>query len=179
VQQSEFIRIPKDRIGALIGPKGLTKKEIEQSLKVRLAIDSETGEVEVIRLEKTPAVNLLTALNVIKAIGRGFSWEKAGSLLNENVFFELIDLRELFGKSEKKIHRKKARIIGSEGKAREKIEIATGVFISVYGHSIGLIGNLEALEKARQVIEALLAGKRHSTAFKLLGGEKEFEEWEI
>lgn len=179
MQQSEFLRIPLDRVGALIGVKGATKKEIEKRLKVRLNIDSKTGEIEVSKPEKTDAVNLLVAVNVVKAIGRGFSWDKTRLLLGENVFFELIDLKELFGKRERKIHQVKARIIGSEGKIRQKIEEATGAFISVYGNTVGVIGSSEAIEKARIVIESLLEGKTHFTAFKQLGEEEEFEEWKI
>ncbi|MBI5884663.1 RNA-processing protein [archaeon] len=178
MEQSEFVRIPMERIGALIGPKGSIKKELEKKLKVRLLIDSESGDVEV-KGTGHDAVNAFTAGVIVKAIGRGFSWEKASKLAIEGIIFELIDLRELFGKKkEKKIMQKKARIIGSKGKAREIIEQETGAFVSVYGHTVGLIGSDEAVGKARKVIDALLEGKRHSTAFKMLEAKEE-EEWEL
>jgi rRNA processing protein Krr1/Pno1 len=36
-----FIRIPKDRVGILIGPEGKVKTHIEQKLQVKLDIDNE------------------------------------------------------------------------------------------------------------------------------------------
>ena len=43
------LKIPKDRIGAIIGPKGQTKKFIEEKSSSQLNIDSENGSVEVIQ----------------------------------------------------------------------------------------------------------------------------------
>ncbi|UCC28601.1 MAG: RNA-processing protein, partial [Candidatus Bathyarchaeota archaeon] len=37
---STFIRIPRDRVGALIGPDGRVKANIEKKLNVKLEIDS-------------------------------------------------------------------------------------------------------------------------------------------
>ena len=41
----KLIRIPSDRIGALIGKSGKTKKLIETKCSVSLDIDSDGGEV--------------------------------------------------------------------------------------------------------------------------------------
>ena len=44
----KIIRIPKDRIGALIGKSGKIKSKIENSCSVKLEINSDNGEIEVI-----------------------------------------------------------------------------------------------------------------------------------
>ena len=41
----KLIRIPTDRIGALIGKSGNTKRLIEKKCSINLDIDSENGEV--------------------------------------------------------------------------------------------------------------------------------------
>ena len=74
MEQKTFIRIPADRIGALIGPSGKTKKRIEATLKVDLTIDGETGTVDIkVRPDQTDVSVLFVAKNMIQAIGRGFS----------------------------------------------------------------------------------------------------------
>lgn len=68
------VRIPHDRVGAIIGNKGKTKKMLQKVSGIKLDVSTE-GEV-VIHDEET-AVELLMALsitNVIKAMGRVFSY---------------------------------------------------------------------------------------------------------
>ena len=48
MEQKTFIRIPSDRIGALIGPSGKTKKRIEATFQIKLTIDSDTGNVKIV-----------------------------------------------------------------------------------------------------------------------------------
>ena len=42
-KQSGFVRIPKERVGVLIGPEGKVKEHIEERLKVKLEISGEQG----------------------------------------------------------------------------------------------------------------------------------------
>ena len=39
--QETFVKIPKERVGILIGPEGKVKQEIETKLNVKLDIDKE------------------------------------------------------------------------------------------------------------------------------------------
>ena len=66
----KFIRIPIDRIGALIGRSGSTKKWIEDTCKVDLSIDSKVGEVSI---DSSVDSDPFKALDLIKAISFGFS----------------------------------------------------------------------------------------------------------
>ena len=45
-----FVKIPKERVGILIGPDGKTKQYIEDKLQVKLEIDKE-GSVNIILSE--------------------------------------------------------------------------------------------------------------------------------
>ena len=50
-RNSTFLRIPKERVGVLIGPEGKTKKIIEDKFSVELQIDSESGGITVMLKE--------------------------------------------------------------------------------------------------------------------------------
>ncbi len=167
---STFLKIPKERVGVLIGPEGKTKKNIEKELSVELQIDSEAGDVTVMLTEgsEDPSV-LFKAKDVVTAIGRGFSPEHAFRLIrDEEVFLDVIDLRTVFGRSESDIKRVKGRIIGMDGKTRRIIEELTDTNIAVYGHTVSIIGNIEQVDAAREAIQMLVKGSQHSTVYRFL-----------
>lgn len=168
--QSLFIKIPKERIGVLIGAEGSVKEYIQRKLPVTLDIDSETGDVTITLREGAEDPSLLfKARDVVLAIGRGFSPERAFRLLDsEDALLDVIDLREFLGKSESEMRRVRGRIIGKDGKARRMIEELSGVFISVYGHTVSIIGDFEQVNIAREAILKLINGSEHSTIYKFL-----------
>jgi len=183
---STFIRIPKDRIGALIGPEGKTKKYIEEKLSVELQIESDAGGVTITLGEKAEDPSLLfKAKDVVTAIGRGFSPEHAFRLIrNEDLMLDIIDLRAIFGRSESDIRRVKGRIIGMEGKTRKIIEELTDTNICVYGHTVSIIGDIEQVQAAREAIQMLINGSPHNIVYKVLHRKrrelkkKKLELWE-
>ena len=77
----KIIRIPKDRIGALIGKSGRAKLKIEDSCSVRLEINSENGEIQILTNTIDEKFQPFKAMEIITAIGRGFTPEKAMRLL--------------------------------------------------------------------------------------------------
>ena len=169
-EASSFLKIPRERIGVLIGPNGEIKKYIERTLLVKLEIESETGGVKITLTENVEDPSLLfKAKDVVNAIGRGFSPELAFRLIrDEEAFLDVIDLRAIFGKSESDIRRVKGRIIGMEGKTRRIIEELTETNVCVYGHTVGLIGDIEQVQAAREAIQMLIRGSLHSTVYRFL-----------
>ena len=163
------VKIPKERIGVLIGPGGSVRKRIEEALGVKLRVDSRSGDVEItLRDEKGDVSKLYQALNVVRAIGRGFSPERAFRLFDEDMLLDVIDLREYVGKSENALRRVKGRIIGRDGKTRRLIEELTGVYVSVYGHTVSLIGGFDQLLVAREAVTKLIKGSQHKTVYNYL-----------
>lgn len=177
MENSEFLLIPHERIGALIGPKGETKAYLAKATKTKIEIDSGSGEVEV--QMKGDALGFLKAMNIVKAIGRGFSPENAFRLLQDEATLEILELREILGKSEGRMKAKKGRVIGSHGEAREEIERETGTKISVYGRTIAIIGKPEAVEKAKNAVEMLLGGATHSIAYESLKRDYNNQRFEL
>lgn len=158
----EFVKIPHDRIGVLLGEKGKTKKEIEKECQVTIKID-EDGEVEI----EGDTAHSYFAKDVIKAIGRGFSIQEALKIINDNYAFFLIDLDE-FTKSEKSITRIKGRVIGEKGRIKKDIESATESFLSIYGDTIGIISKIDTMEYAKEAIYMIIDGSQHSSVINYL-----------
>jgi ribosomal RNA assembly protein len=164
-----FVRIPKERVGILIGPDGKTKQYIEDKLGVKLEIDTE-GSVTITLTEKAPDPSvLLKAKDVVTAIGRGFTPQTTFRLIrNEDDIYDMIDLRLIFGRSESDIKRIKGRIIGTEGKTRKLIEELTEADVVVYGHTVGIIGSFEEADAARNAVQMIIDGCEHHTVYKFL-----------
>jgi ribosomal RNA assembly protein len=167
---STFVRIPKERVGVLVGADGKVKQYIEEKLSVELQVESESGGVTaVLNREATDPSLLFKAKDVVTAIGRGFSPEYALRLIrDEDAIFDLIDLRDTFGRSESDIKRVKGRIIGMNGKTRRLIEELTDANVVVYGHTVGLIGTFEQVNAARSAVQMLIDGSQHHSVYKFL-----------
>lgn len=167
---SSFLRIPKERVGVLIGADGKVKKSIEDKLSVELQIESETGGVTVMLTQKAEDPTLLfKARDIVTAVGRGFSPEHAFKLIrDEDAMLDVIDLRTIFGRSESDLRRIKGRIIGMNGKTRRLIEELTDTNVAVYGHTVSIIGNVEEAKAAREAIQMLVKGSLHSTVYRFL-----------
>jgi ribosomal RNA assembly protein len=167
---SAFVRIPKERVGVLVGPDGEVKQKIEEKFMVELEIESEAGGVTIVLSERTNDPSLLfRAKDVVTAIGRGFSPEHAFRLLrNEDDIFDFIDFRVVFGRSESDIKRVKGRIIGANGKTRKLIEELTDASVVVYGHTVGFIGTFEQVDAARNAVQMLIDGSQHHTVYRYL-----------
>ena len=165
-----FVRVPKERVGVLVGPDGKVKQKIEEKLMVVLQVESESGGVTIVLSGKTNDPSLLfRAKDVVTAIGRGFSPEQAFRLLrNEDDIFGFIDFRAIFGRSESDIKRVKGRIIGANGKTRRLIEELTDASVVVYGHTVGFIGIFEQVDVARNAVQKLIDGSQHHTVYRYL-----------
>jgi ribosomal RNA assembly protein len=169
VSQKTYLKIPRDRVGALIGPKGKAKRRIESFFGVTIEIESESGSVEItLNPGNRDITAIFTVRNVVKAIGRGFSPQRAEVLAKEDFDLHIIDLNEFVGESKNATARVKGRIIGKNGRSRELIEELTETRISVYGGTVAYIGNPEGLEAAREALMMLIKGSFHKTVYNYL-----------
>ena len=169
MEQKTLIRIPRDRVGVLIGPSGKTKRRLEATFQVSIAVDSDTGNVEIVPQETQGDVSVVfTVRNIVQAIGRGFSPKRALVLLDEDTDILVLDLADYVGDSRSNQERIKGRIIGKEGKSRALIEELTECQVSVYGSTVALIGSYEMLPIAREAVEMLLNGAFHKTVWNHL-----------
>lgn len=170
---TEYLKIPKERVGVLIGKDGATKGHIEDMTGVHLDIDSETGSITITPTKKMEdPLAVWKARYIVKAIGRGFSPETALKLLSDEFILDIINLPDFIGKSKKAILRQKGRIIGREGRTKEIINEMTDVDISVYGKTVALIGDMERIQIAKEAIQMILDGVRHKSVYSFLEKKK-------
>lgn len=171
----KIIRIPADRVGALIGKSGRVKSQIEKSCFVNLVIDSESGEIEISSNGAIDQIQPFKAVEIVSAIGRGFSPQNAMKLMQEDNSLHVIDLRDFVGKSPQQIERIKGRIIGEGGRARANMENLTNTNICVYGKTVSIIGEPNHIKAAISAISSISTGSKHGTVYGKLEANRRKE----
>jgi len=152
----DVILLPKDR-------RGVLNKEVCKKLKEELNVDCKVKD-NAAELDGE-GLELMTAKNIAKAIGRGFSPVRAYRLLDEDTQLEIFDMASF---NDARIKAVKSRVIGTKGKTRHMIEECTGAAVSVYGKTISVIGEPEELKNASKAIEMLINGSEHKTVYRFL-----------
>lgn len=171
---TEYLKIPKERVGVLIGPHGKTKETVEKTTQTNIDVDSEAGSIAISPQESAEdPLAVWKARYMVKAIGRGFNPEIALKLIDDDVMLEIINLPDYVGKSKKSILRQKGRIIGKDGKTRDIITEMTGTYVSIYGKTVSIIGEMEHLQIAKEAVEMILDGARHKTVYSFLERKKQ------
>ncbi|MDD3978134.1 KH domain-containing protein [Methanomicrobium antiquum] len=166
---TQDIKITQNRIAVIIGKGGRTRRQIEKKTKAKIEVDSEDG---IVTIESDDPISVLNAVDVITAINRGFSPERAYTLLeDEDVILEIIDLGTRCN-TPKQMERIRGRIIGKAGKSREQIENMTGAEVSVYGKTVAVIGSIDQVKTAMSAIEMLIEGISHESVFSYLDKKK-------
>lgn len=159
----DFLSIPEERLGVLIGVKGAVKREIEKRSKVKLHIEGTSVSVS------GEGVASWKARDIVHAIGRGFNPEIAFMLFDDDCVFEMINLGDFV--AEKSWTRLRGRVIGENGKCRRTIEKYAGAFLSVYGKTISFIGGYDEVATAKEAVSMLLAGAKHGSVRRFLERE--------
>ena len=164
-----YVKVPPERIGAVIGPQGKVKLEIMRATGTVMTVDSENGVIIIEpEADNVPPVNLMKAADIVKAIALGFPPEKAMRLLGEDQVLVVIELKQIVGDSPNHLKRIKGRIIGEGGRARRTIEEMTGTYIHVGDYHVAIIGDYERAMAAKQAVEMLAEGRMHSTVYRHL-----------
>lgn len=162
----QYLKIPKDRVGALIGTKGKTKRDIETKTKTKITVEECSVTID------GESVDEWIAKDIVTAIARGFNPEIATKLLDDSNTLDIIYLPDILGESEKAMIRKKGRIIGEKGKSQRYIEGLTKSFIAIHGKTISIIGPYDGVSLAKEAIMRLIDGAPHSTVYRFLERSK-------
>jgi ribosomal RNA assembly protein len=163
----EYLRIPKTRIGVLIGKDGETKKEIEDALIVKIEIDTEDGSIS-IENKGEDVLAEWKARDIIRAVGEGINPKKALKLRSDDYVLEIIELEDIVGRSKKTLDRQKSRLIGTKGKARKTLEEYTGAHVSVSRKCVAIVGTPDRAEAAREAVTLICRGMPHGIVYKHL-----------
>ncbi len=161
-------KIPLDRVGAIIGKNGETLKLLQERGKTEIEVDSETGEISLLDDSSPDPYLSFRMRDVLKAVGRGFSPGNAMKLLDDEMYYEEFDIRDYSGKSRKRVMQVRSRMIGSDGRTRRLIEELTDCIISIKGHTVALIGDIEGIKVASKAIIMILNGSEHSSVYSYM-----------
>ncbi len=157
------LSVPFARVGALIGKRGSVKRKIEETANVQLQIDGNSVFIS------GDAEHVYFAESVVKAVARGFNPEIALNLLDPDYSLEVIELPA------ERNHRVRirARLIGTDGNIRKKIEEETETSISIYGKTVSIIGRMENVDTAKRAVKMIIRGSKHSNVLAFLKRSKE------
>jgi len=154
--------IPKERVGVLVGDKGKVKRLIERKTETSLEIYEEE-----ILIKGEDSYNAYICQLIVKAIGRGFHPKDALTLTKEGYTFEVIDIMD-FARNQHDKFRLRGRVIGEDGKTRRHIERETNCRVTIFGKTIGVIGQSEDVRTTIEAITMLLEGAQTKSAYKFL-----------
>ena len=151
----------------------MRKIDVLNIRKIRKAVPRIEGKVKIkFSFGKSWIVINGTELNeflvekIILAVDFGFDVEDALLLINEDFTLEFIDIKEHTNRKNLKDIR--ARVIGTDGKARKTIEKLTGSVIVVNDNSVGVIVDSAHLEAVTQGLESLIHGAKHGNVLSYL-----------
>ncbi len=168
MRYSETVRVPAERLGVIVGRNGRVRKRVQKLTNVKIEVNPE-GIVTITSPEKTEdPVLAWKARDMIRAMARGFSPNRALSLIDEDTRLVVISLRDAVGTSPNQLKRVAGRIIGENGRTRRAIEEITETKISVYGRTVSVIGADPGLEFSSRAIDMLIGGAPHGTVYRYL-----------
>jgi ribosomal RNA assembly protein len=159
-------------VGVIIGPGGATVKQLERMTGIPIRIESDPGEVWIDDTNPKDPLMPLKVEDIVKAMARGFSPDHAFKLISEDMYLHVFDIHDYVGKDRDDVRRVSARIIGSEGKTRRLIEELSGALMSVYGHTVSIIGDLDSMGVAKKACDMILSGSEHSAVYGFLEGQR-------
>ncbi len=163
---SGAVKIPRGRLGVIIGKDGTTKREFEKMAGIKLDIDSSTGIVTVTQSDDPMLGH--QAVSVLRAIGRGFSPEKALRLLDLDYRLVIVSLRDYARSGSRRMAELRGRVIGTSGRTRRIIEDITTAYISVYGDTVSILGDYIAVDYASRAVMMIIRGAKHRTVYRYL-----------
>ncbi len=158
----QILKIPSERVKALMGDAGQTKDYLESRMKVTLTVDSDGAVV----ISGEP-VDEFIAKDIVRAIGRGFEPPLALKLLNDEYGLKVIDLRD-YVSSRDGLARIKGRVIGEKGRTKEIINEEVGANVAVWGHTVAVISRLETLDYAMEAVFKIIEGSPHANVYAYL-----------
>jgi len=160
------VRIPEERVGNLIGEGGENLERIEDRTETQLSVED-----NLVRIEGS-GLGAMDAQRVVKAVGRGFGIEEAVRLARQDYSLHVMDVGD-YASTQNSIERLKGRVIGRDGEAKQHIEKEADVDIVVYGSTVSIIGEMKKVEVVIRVVESLLNGSSHATAYRVFDQHRE------
>ena len=136
------------------------KARLEQKLNCKINIKDKTITID------TDPFNEYEAQRVFDAINLGFSVEKALQVLDEEINFIKINIKDYANTKNLEVVR--SRLIGTHGKTKKTIEEITKCDVSIHDNIVGIIGPAEVTERALTAVTNIIKGTKQANAYKYL-----------
>jgi len=140
-------------------------KEAEELTLCNVEIDKQN--LRAIIKAKDLKSDILKMRDFLISLSHGIDEENAFKIIKYDMILYIINLKNIFD-SKDDIKRILGRIIGENGKIKQKISEITECSIYIDNSNIVLIGSFEDVEYAKQAIQILVDGSPHSRLFKFL-----------
>jgi ribosomal RNA assembly protein len=153
------IQIPMERAKKLADSEALMRS-LRRVCHCQVAFEEEN----IVTIEGADAYEEYSAKNIVAAYGRGFDVNIAQRLMKEDYYFQIIDIRQLFS-NKKRAREIKARLIGTDGRAKRYIEVVSSAKIAIYGDTVSIIGRPDEIAEAEAAIKSIINGTGHRKAY--------------
>ena len=136
------------------------KKRLENKLNIKI---SNRGKE--VQIHGEPEEEYI-AEKVIDALNFGFSFSVAISIKEENLEFEILNIKN--HTTRKDLERVRARIIGKGGKTLKTLNQLTKCNFEIKDNQVGIIGLPEYIENAQESVISIIKGSKQSNVYSNL-----------
>jgi ribosomal RNA assembly protein len=167
-----LVTLPGKRFANFAGKQNKALKDLQDRVGVKISVTTESNRDDSIRIDGEPEGEWL-AEQVLKAVDLGFAPKDAFKLLKDDNYLEQVDIEQSMRGNSRGVERQKARIIGTEGKAKRTIEELSEAKLALSdGPMLGIIGGFDEASAAKEAILQLLEGRPHQAVYAYLEGQK-------
>lgn len=136
------------------------KKRLEKKLNIKI-----TNRGKEVRISGKPEEEYI-AEKVIDALNFGFPFSVAISIKEENLEFEILNIKD--HTTRKDLERIRARIIGKGGKTLKTLCQLTKCNFELKDNFVGIIGLPELIENAQESVISIVKGAKQSNVYSHL-----------
>ena len=133
---------------------------IEERFKVAIGFGRGNVTIKGVELEE------YLVEQIVRAVDFGFDIRDALLLKDEDFVLEFVDLKSHTRR--KNLKDVRARVIGTDGKAKRTIENLSDSVIVIRGNEVGVIVDSENLDAVVQALVSLIQGAKHGNVFARL-----------